>query len=212
MKKNRGFSLIELLIASSVGLLAIGVVGTVFISGSNTANKRSLELMLQQDVNDALYLIKQDLLRAGYYEGNGSSYIVSGATDIVTLWDTVTDNPPLLSQPADCVTYAYHDGMVQHFGSFYTKVGSDSSGDSVNILRLYKTTTPTIDLDNKCTTGQSLLDQNQIQVSHFQVYEEPIIMGSIKSRLIKIELSAYLKKSPFITVSKAVQVKVRNWQ
>ena len=61
---NKGFSLVELLIASSVGLIAIGIVGSVFLSGYQAANKRSLELLLQQDVNDAFRLIKEDVLRA----------------------------------------------------------------------------------------------------------------------------------------------------
>ncbi|EAR57180.1 hypothetical protein SKA34_18899 [Photobacterium sp. SKA34] len=41
MSNAKGFSLVELLIASVVGLLAIGIVGSVFLSGHNAANKRS---------------------------------------------------------------------------------------------------------------------------------------------------------------------------
>ena len=59
---NKGFSLIELLIASSVGLIAIGIVGSVFLSGYQAANKRSLE---------------------GYVSSGTSSLKLSGASNVV---------------------------------------------------------------------------------------------------------------------------------
>ena len=93
---NQGFSLIELLIASSVGLIAIGVVGSVFLSGYQAANKWSLELLLQQDVNDAFRLIKEDVLRAGYVSSGVSSLIISGASNVVYV------NPD-----NNCLSYAY---------------------------------------------------------------------------------------------------------
>ncbi len=210
MKKNKGFSLIELIIASSIGLLAIGIVGSVFLSGYNTANKRSLELMLQQDVNDVLYLIKQDIVRAGYNSDSDSSYIISGASNIVTLWDTTSSSS--LSTDADCITYAYHDGNKQYLNSIYTKSGKNSSGHSVKILRYYSTTSSGVDITQKCKDGESALDQNMINVTYFSVNESILSSSSATSRLLTINLAASLEKNSSISTAKSVQVKIRNWQ
>ncbi|WIG78716.1 prepilin-type N-terminal cleavage/methylation domain-containing protein [Photobacterium damselae] len=202
--KNKGFSLVELLIASSIGLIAIGIVGSVFLSGYTSANQRSLELLLKQDVNDALSLLKEDILRAGYNKDKNTSYIVSGATEIVTI-DT--------SKPTKhCISYAYHDGTVQHLRSFYTKMGEDSEDNDVRVLRLYSTTNPVRDSDDFCDDGESILDQNVIEVNDFTLRSEALSSGSATSRLITITLAANLIANPSISIAKSVQVKTRNWQ
>ena len=202
--KNKGFSLIELLIASSVGFIAIGVVGSVFLSGYKSANQRSLELLLQQDVNDALSLLKQDILRAGYQSGASSSYIISGATDIVTL--------SLLSSGEQCISYAYHDGTVQHLRSFYSQFGKDSSTASVKTLNFYTTTSAGVNISGTCKNGQSALDQNQIEVKEFSIVERALSSASATSKLLTIKLAASLRTNPSISTAKSIQIKTRNWQ
>ena len=201
--RNKGFSLIELLIASSVGLIAIGVVSSVFLSGYKSANQRSLELLLQQDVNDALSLLKQDILRAGYQSGASSSYIVSGATDIVTLSGLGSDE--------QCISYAYHDGTVQHLRSFYSKDGTDSSSVPVKNLKFYSTTVAGRNISDVCKNGQSVLDQNQIEVKEFSIVEQSLSSASATSKLLTIKLAAKIKSSA-VSTTKSIQIKTRNWQ
>ncbi|ELI6450139.1 prepilin-type N-terminal cleavage/methylation domain-containing protein [Photobacterium damselae] len=193
--KNNGFSLIELLIASSIGLIAIGVVGSVFLSGYKSASQRSLELLLQQDVNDALSLIKQDILRAGYQSGASSSYIVSGATGIITLSPSISN--------ATCITYAYHDGVKQYYRSFYL--------NKVQVLKLYSTTSSGVNILNACDNGQSVLDQNQIEVKEFSIVEQSLSSASATSKLLTIKLAAKIKSSA-VSTTKSIQIKTRNWQ
>ncbi|MCG9707002.1 PilW family protein [Photobacterium damselae] len=201
--KNNGFSLIELLIASSIGLIAIGVVGSVFLSGYKSASQRSLELLLQQDVNDALSLLKEDILRAGYNKDKNTSYIVSGATEIVTI-DT--------SKPTKhCISYAYHDGTVQHLRSFYTKMDEDSEDNDVRVLRLYSTTNPDRDSDDFCNGGESILDKNVIEVKEFSIVEQSLSSASATSQLLTIKLAAKIKSSA-VSTTKSIQIKTRNWQ
>ena len=201
---DKGFSLIELLIASSVGLIAIGVVGSVFLSGYKSANQRSLELLLQQDVNDTLSLLKQDILRAGYQSGASSSYIVSGATDIVTLSGLGSDE--------QCISYAYHDSTVQHLRSFYSKDGTDSSNVLVKNLKFYSTTVAGKNMSDVCNNGHSILDQNQIEVKEFSIVERDLSSASATSKLLTIKLAASLRANPSISTAKSIQIKTRNWQ
>ncbi|HIF9267477.1 TPA: PilW family protein [Photobacterium damselae] len=203
MYNHKGFSLLELLISMSIGLIAIGIVGSVFLSGYKSASQRSLELLLQQDVNDALSLIKQDILRAGYNKDKNTSYIVSGATEIVTI-DT--------SKPTKhCISYAYHDGTVQHLRSFYTKMDEDSEDNDVRVLRLYSTTNPDRDSDDFCNGGESILDKNVIEVKEFSIVEQSLSSASATSQLLTIKLAAKIKSSA-VSTTKSIQIKTRNWQ
>jgi type IV pilus assembly protein PilW len=109
---NKGFSLIELLIASSVGLIAIGIVGSVFLSGYQAANKRSLELLLEQDINDAFRLIKEDTLRAGFNYNEGQSLRLFKGNGV-----SYADN--LIYTTDDCIAYTYKDSSkVQKYNVF----------------------------------------------------------------------------------------------
>ena len=195
MYNHKGFSLLELLISMSIGLIAIGIVGSVFLSGYKSASQRSLELLLQQDVNDALSLIKQDILRAGYQSGASSSYIVSGATGIITLSPSISN--------ATCITYAYHDGVKQYYRSFYL--------NKVQVLKLYSTTSSGVNILNACDNGQSVLDQNQIEVKEFSIVEQSLSSASATSKLLTIKLAAKIKSSA-VSTTKSIQIKTRNWQ
>ncbi|HIF9209953.1 TPA: PilW family protein [Photobacterium damselae] len=192
---NKGFSLIELLIASSVGIIAIGIVGSVFLSGYQAANKRSLELLLQQDVNDAFRLIKEDVLRAGYVSGGSSSLKLSGASNIVYV------NPD-----NNCLAYVYHsaDGLRYNevmYNELDLKLVYRSSDEE-------KTITTVCNLSN----ADSLIYEKQITVDQFDIENTPISSASATSQLIKITLAAHIKNTDSISAAKSIQIKTRNWQ
>ncbi len=47
-KKLLGASLVEFMISATIGLFALGIVGSIFVQGQNTSVKRSKDLMLLQ--------------------------------------------------------------------------------------------------------------------------------------------------------------------
>ncbi|CEO40176.1 prepilin-type N-terminal cleavage/methylation domain-containing protein [Photobacterium kishitanii] len=194
---NQGFSLIELLIASSVGLIAIAVVGSVFLSGYQASNKRSLELLLQQDVNDAFRLIKEDVLRAGYVSGGRSSLKISGADNVVYV--NVTNN---------CLAYVYDATDGRKYNEFIyndkdKKLVYRSSNDEITVL-------------NACSLSRSrsysLIYDKQISVDKFGILNKPISSASATSQLIKITLAAHLNNDIAVSTAKSIQIKTRNWQ
>ncbi|PSV97489.1 PilW family protein [Photobacterium iliopiscarium] len=193
---NQGFSLIELLIASSVGLIAIGVVGSVFLSGYQAANKRSLELLLQQDVNDAFRLIKEDVLRAGYVLSGASSLKLSGASNVV-----------YVNTANNCLAYAYHspDGLR------YNEVMYNKQDEKL----VYRSTDDEITALNACSLSRvlsySLIYDKQISVNQFDIENKPISSASATSQLIKITLAAHLKNDDAVNTAKSIQIKTRNW-
>ncbi|WP_163924091.1 PilW family protein [Photobacterium sp. Alg240-V54] len=192
---NQGFSLIELLIASSVGLIAIGVVGSVFLSGYQAANKRSLELLLEQDVNDAFRLIKEDVLRAGYVSSGSSSLKLSGASNVV-----------YVSSAINCLAYVYDapDGRK------YNEVMYNSNKSKL----VYRSSDDVKTIDTVCnlTNANSLIYEKQITVNQFDIVNTPISSASATSQLIKITLAAHLKNDDSVSTAKSIQIKTRNWQ
>ncbi|KJF95029.1 pilus assembly protein PilW [Photobacterium angustum] len=195
MNNAKGFSLIELLISSAVGLLAIGIVGSVFLSGHNAANKRSLELMLQQDVNDALRSIKEDVLRAGYVSGGSSSLKISGASE------TVYINPS-----NNCLAYTYQDKTgTQKYYSIYYK-------DENKIV--YKELSSAIDTTTACSVSyaNSLIYEKIIKVIDFNISSKVVSSSSATSQYITMTLKAEVKNNTLINTEKFTNVKVRNWQ
>ncbi|MCP4957088.1 MAG: prepilin-type N-terminal cleavage/methylation domain-containing protein [Photobacterium aquimaris] len=191
---NKGFSLIELLIASSVGLIAIGVVGSVFLSGYQAANKRSLELLLEQDVNDAFRLIKEDVLRAGYVSSGASSLKISGASNVV-----------YVSSAINCLAYVYDapDGRK------YNEVMYNSN----KFKLVYRSSDDVKTIDTVCnlTNANSLIYEKQITVNQFDIVNTPISSASATSQLIKITLAAHLKNDDSVSTAKSIQIKTRNW-
>ncbi|HIF9326924.1 prepilin-type N-terminal cleavage/methylation domain-containing protein [Photobacterium damselae subsp. damselae] len=193
---NKGFSLIELLIASSVGIIAIGVVGSVFLSGYQAANKRSLELLLQQDVNDAFRLIKEDVLRAGYVLSGASSLKLSGASNVVYV---NSDN--------NCLAYAYHSPD----GRRYNEVMYNEQDRKL----VYRSIDDEITALNACSLSRersySLIYDKQITVNQFDIENTPISSASATSQLLTIKLAAKIKSSA-VSTTKSIQIKTRNWQ
>ena len=82
-KKQKGASLIEFMIASVIGVIAIGIIGSLFISSQRTASKRGQELLLLQNMAGTLQQIKEDAQRAGYDGVDTGSLKLSGATDTI---------------------------------------------------------------------------------------------------------------------------------
>lgn len=190
---NQGFSLIELLIASSVGLIAIGVVGSVFLSGHQAANKRSLELLLQQDVNDAFRLIKEDVLRAGYVSGGASSLKLSGAINVV-----------YVNTANNCLAYAYDSPDGRRYNELMYK-------DKKLVYRV-SSAIKTIATACNPTDAYSLIYDKQISVNQFDIENNAISSASATSQLIKITLAAHLKNDDSVSTAKSIQIKTRNWQ
>ncbi|HIF9546631.1 TPA: PilW family protein [Photobacterium damselae] len=195
MKSAKGFSLIELLIASSVGLIAIGIVGSVFLSGYQAANKRSLELLLQQDVNDAFRLIKEDVLRAGYVSGGSSSLKLSGASNIVYV------NHPY----NNCLAYAYHSSD----GLRYNELMYNQNEKKL----VYRVSSAVKTIATVCNPkgAYSLIYDKQISVNQFDIENTPISSASATSQLLTIKLAAKIKSSA-VSTTKSIQIKTRNWQ
>lgn len=196
VSKNRGYSLIELMVASTISLIALGFVSSVFLSGYKLNSQRSLELMVAQDLNDTLKMMKEDIVRAGYNEGMGSSFVITGTDPSMVVH--LSPPPPAI---ASCISYGYFDGTKKYYRSYY------KSNNRLNVLT---SETSTIDVNGLCKNGKSIFDYKKINVNAFDIKTKMINKGGITSQLITLDIDVSNVGSQ-ISNKKSVTIQTRNW-
>ena len=188
LRFQKGLSLIELMIASAIGIIALLAVGSVFLSGQKIATERTQRLLVIQGINEALRYIKEDAQRAGFNGSQGNSLMLSGANNVISA-----------SSSSLAYTYQKPDGK-------YTQVTFALDGSHLEIC---ENTDPS-PITSICSPVQSLLDQHRLMVDSFVVTEKPL-GSSVSSALITLSLTAsLLDGSHQQTLS--TQIKQRNWQ
>ncbi|MEZ9622935.1 PilW family protein [Vibrio sp. 10N.222.55.A3] len=192
-RQQFGATLVELMISSILGIVVIGSVGSVFISGQNIASERSKELLLLQQVSGTLQYFKEDIQRAGYDGGTGMSLKLSGATN--TLY---------ISPDSKIVAFAYaHQSEIRNvafvFDSGLVKV-CDSPSSIVKTV-------------SAATSGcSSIFEPNQIRVIDFNVNQSSVEAQGVSSGMATITISAELVGDTSVNYSSSVIVKNRNWR
>lgn len=96
---HRGFSLVELLIATLLGSLLLAMVIGLYVTGVSSGAKNLKYSRLRADLQSIISVMEADIRRAGY---GGSAFMVgSGAVKTVDYINTETQ---------DCIVYYYdHD-------------------------------------------------------------------------------------------------------
>jgi type IV pilus assembly protein PilW len=105
---ERGFGLVELMIASALGLLLIG--GALAIHANGTATYRANETVarVQETANVALQLLVEDLRRAGYWAQTKETAAITGRAS-----DPVSPLPPGSAPANDCYARYYSNVDVR---------------------------------------------------------------------------------------------------
>ena len=112
MRSMSGFSLIELMIAITLGLIILTGVAVVFANASNSRNE--IERVSRQIENGryAIDLLSQDLRLAGFYgELNGSTLTA----------------PALLPDPCSTVVSAWNDAVPVHIQAYDGAAGAPAT-------------------------------------------------------------------------------------
>jgi type IV pilus assembly protein PilW len=68
MKRSaqRGFTLVELMVAMTIGIFLVGAVGIIYVNTSTTSRSSTLESQMNEDATLALELLQQQIRLAGY--------------------------------------------------------------------------------------------------------------------------------------------------
>lgn len=122
MLKQRGLSIVELMITITLGLLLMAGLTSVFSSTVGT-NSRSLQLsQLNEEATAVMDLLMGDLRRAGY-RANAHLLVVDPDNAITDFNNTVAVSAHTDEAANSCITFAYdadndgvHDGGAEMFG------------------------------------------------------------------------------------------------
>lgn len=66
LTSQRGMSLVELMVAMTIGIFLIGAVGVIYVNTSTTSRSSTLESQMNEDASLALELLQQQLRLAGF--------------------------------------------------------------------------------------------------------------------------------------------------
>lgn len=184
-----GSSFVEFLIASSLSLIAISTIGSVYLTGARYANQRSQELVVLHSMRNTLSYITADAQRAGFSPLPANSVtIISGASKV---WHTTPSS----------LAYGYFDGNT--IESVFFKFADQS-------IKVCTTNSMAVASLNSCHRFYNFMDQNTIKVTNFSISQKGL--GSqVSSAFLSISLSASMHDGSF-PHTMTTSIKQRNWQ
>lgn len=193
-----GGSLIELMISSLIGLILLGVIGSVFLSLQKTAREKSLELHLLQGLNLTFSVMKEDIQRAGYDGSHGHSLKLSGSTNTITV------------SAGNAVGFVYFkDGSPENKN--YRNIKYEKRDTRLLICEKGVLSSEKILTFDGVDFCRSLFDEDIFQVTQFSVSSATVTNGKNTSSLTDIQLGLQTVDGSFSKVE-TVSIKQRNWQ
>jgi len=164
LAKCRGLTLIELLVATTIGLLALTVMVSTFVTGTKTAVRITDSSYFSSEFYDVSRFILDDMRRAGY--------AIEGARTGLVRWAGATSELSILSSN-QCIAYAYE---FEDSGTEKVRYSSVYYYAAEQVIRLYtlekSIPVAVVDVPNvadACVigsgrTGEAITDNNSMPV------------------------------------------------
>ncbi|MGR5132948.1 PilW family protein [Vibrio alfacsensis] len=209
MFNQNGASLVEFMIASSLGLVSLVIVGSLYIGGQKVAMERSKELMLLQNTASVLQMLRSDMQRAGFDGSDEKSVKISGSSN--TIYTVIS------GADSGLIAYVYNVG-VSGATSLYKNVvyeQRDGTPESLFVCEKKQVTIWDVDYVSSLSgtgTCNTLFDKKTIHVNRFDLVSEVIESTDAKSALVTVTLGTELKDATNIRTEQSFTVKQRNWQ
>ena len=198
LSKQQGTSLVELMVASVIGIFAISIIGSVFIIGQRMAKDKGIELLLLQNLTSTMQVMKEDIQRAGYDGSNGYSIKLSGASNTIQVSGGVA------------VGFVYfREGSSDNKN--HRNIVYQKNGTKLQICEKGITVSEAIPTFEQVTGCYSLFDDTIMDVDEFNITSRVLEQNSIKSTLTDISITASITTAA-VTKSVSVSIKQRNWQ
>ncbi len=196
------------MIASALGLISLATVGSIYVSGQRVIMERSKELMLLQNSESVVQMLKSDIQRAGFDGNDGHSIKISGSANTIYTLDDVDRG---------LIAYAYYIG-VSGSAPLYKNVAYEQRVNTPESLFVCEKKQITIwdvnDVVNLAGTGScnTLFDKKVIHVNRFDLASELLESTDAKSALVTITLGTELKDATDIRTQQSFTAMQRNWQ
>ena len=85
-RKQRGFSLLEIMVSLVIGLVVVGAVLVSYIASGKAGKQQSAYAEMNENAQIALGILSRDLLLAGY--ANPTSLVTSGSPPVTSFGKT----------------------------------------------------------------------------------------------------------------------------
>jgi prepilin peptidase dependent protein B len=188
MKKQTGFTLIEIMIALTLGLIVVGATIAIYIAtvGSSSSTIRSARL--NHDLEAIMSLMINDIRRAGYW--GGALMYEPGAIAPENPFTAATTNLQIPS--SSCIVYSYDangDGQATPNDTTDDVDGDEFYGfkKDGNTIRMRKTGSTTAN----CTDGtwEEFIDGNRIKITNLTFSFAPITSPNLPgtSRCLNVD-------------------------
>jgi prepilin peptidase dependent protein B len=103
--RQRGFSVVELLVGAALGLFLVGGAVALFVTNMGNSRQMLLEARINQDMRAAADLIARDLRRSGYW-ANAVSGTVAG-TGVATASNAYSGITGTFDVPSGLIEYSF---------------------------------------------------------------------------------------------------------
>ncbi|MGF1749811.1 PilW family protein [Vibrio cionasavignyae] len=198
--RQKGGSLVEMLVASTIGIVAIGSIGSVYLMVQQHSSERAQTMLLSQALATTARRLQNDLTRAGYSE-LGSASRPSGAVSTVHV-----------SGGGSKVQYVYwddhRDGSAEYEN---TSWHYSTLSQTLRICR--KRSSVILDINyfnsSSCT---SLLEDDLISVTHFSLVPFTISSSNANKQYMHLSLAAELTGNTVVTAEIERHFLIRNGQ
>jgi len=169
VKNNKGFTLIEIMIALMLGLIVIGGALSMYISTIRSSSDTIKSAHLNYDLGMAMSLMTNDIKRAGYWGG-----AVIGANSMLNPFTAATSLTKGTNISADdCILYTYDadsDGIVdadEYYG-FRRFLNAPTSTYTIQMR------SSNVACGATGSGWSSITDENTIDITAVQFSFEPI--------------------------------------
>ncbi|CDT81224.1 Putative Tfp pilus assembly protein PilW [Vibrio coralliirubri] len=207
IKSAQGSTLVEMMVASAIGVIVIGTIGSVFVTNQRLSSEKSLELLLSQNLFATSQMMKEEIWRAGYDADSGQSVKLSGAANtIYTFQSSAHESYVGFAYLQNSASSAYRNIVYQ----FKENKLNYCQGESTKLLAINEK--PFSNVSGEVTmTCQSLFFERQIQVDDFSLSIGELTNSYATSQKVDMVLEASLVNAD---VSQRVVTSVvqRNWQ
>ncbi|MGZ4980015.1 MAG: PilW family protein [Methylobacter sp.] len=171
MKKQNGYSLIELMIAIAIGLIVVGATIAIYITAVGSSSSTIKSARLDHDLEAVMALMINDIKRSGYWGG-----AVVGADSRNNPFTAATSN---INIPiSTCILYSYDangDGVVDVSGNeFY---GFKLINNTIN-MRRSGTTTASANCNDTNDIWEEFIDGNQLTITALTFSLAPVTAAS----------------------------------
>jgi type IV pilus assembly protein PilW len=225
--RQKGFTLIELMIALLIGFLVVAAVLTIYITTIRGSSNTMKMTRLNQDMSVAMLIMSNDIRRAGYWGGaiTGADLTLNpfNHVEVRDVGAAALQNP-VVGTPVsgNCITYSY-DANAWPDAAYNI---ADSNAPDAGEYFGFRLSNGAIQIKTQGTTSQAvacndgawvnLTDPDEITITNLQFtlaaeYQATNAAGNtVTARSVNISLSGQSESDSTIRADMSDIVKIRN--